>query len=272
MPTTSPSFRVGASIWGFFNGQPRSSWPSIAEAVDSILSLDAELGVEVWASRELAEPGAMGFELQSLTEAASRAEFVSVHVRGLFWRWDPAKLRDEIDFAQRVGARTLVLHPVCFGLRRPGDPFDVDEVRRIADYGRDRNVQLSMENVRDSIWVLDRLLEEIGPDPEATNLGICIDVGHAHLSRDIEEDRVCGYLDRYADALVHLHLHDNRGERDEHLALGEGTVDWAGVIDTLRSNRFSGTAVLEIHGSEEPTLPAIERSVATLCELVGGAD
>ncbi len=32
---------------------------------------------------------------------------------------------------------------------------------------------------------------------------------------------------------MHVHLHDNNGRRDEHLPLGEGSVDWATVIGKL---------------------------------------
>ncbi|MGB2983265.1 MAG: sugar phosphate isomerase/epimerase family protein [Candidatus Bipolaricaulia bacterium] len=255
--------RIGVSIWGFY-GQSRESWPSLDDAVRSILSIDSTLGVEVWASKALDAPAAGGSELDALIEACRGAGFVTVHVRGVFWYWDPVKLRREIDFVQSVGGRTLVVHPVCFGLKRPEDRMDVSEIRRIAEYAAEKYVRLAVENVRDSIWILDRVLNEIGDDPEETNLGICIDVGHAHLSSDAGRESVCDYLERYADPMVHLHLHDNAGARDEHLAPGEGTIDWHRVLGVLKETGYSGTAVLEIHGSEISPLAAIEKSVRVL--------
>jgi sugar phosphate isomerase/epimerase len=255
--------QVGASIWGFYHGKPRETWPSLADAVRSILALDGSLGVEVWASRAMDTPGASGRELDQLVDACREAGFVSVHVRGLFWRWDPAQLRDEIEFTRNVGGRTLVLHPVCFGLRRSTDRLDVQEVRRLGAYAAERGVCLAVENVRDSIWILDRILNEIGTDPLETNVGICIDVGHAHLSKDAGETPVFAYLERYADAIVHLHLHDNAGERDDHLAFGEGTIDWGGVVAALAVGGYSGTAILEVHGSGPPDR-AIVRSLRAL--------
>ena len=256
--------RVGASIWGFFYGQTRASWPSLDGAVRSILSIDDALGVEVWASRALDAPGADGRDLDALIEACRGAAFVTVHVRGIFWYWDPAKLRQEIDFAQSVGGWTLVLHPVCLGLKRLDDWMDVSQIRRIADYAAARGVRLAVENVRDSISTLDRILEEVGDDPEKTNVGICIDVGHAHLSQDAGDDAVCRYFERYGDATIHLHLHDNVGERDDHLALGEGTIGWRRVARTLAETQYAGTAILEIHGSEASPREAIERSLEML--------
>ena len=265
MDRTEPAFRVGASIWGFFHRRPPEDWPTLAEAVEAISAMDNALGVEVWASRALEEPATAGDPLARLVEACGKTGFVSVHVRGMFWSWDPEKLRREIDFVQAVGGRTLVLHPVCLGLKRPGDRIDIDEVRRIADHAREGGVRLALENVRDSVWMLDHVLDALGADPKISNLGVCIDVGHAHLSKDaVGPDAVSAYLWRYRDALIHLHLHDNHGQRDEHLAFGDGTISWPQTLGTLREIGFAGTAILEIHGSENRPDEAIRRSIATL--------
>jgi len=268
---TEPAYRVGASIWGFFYGRGPELWPTLDEAVASILSVDGNLGVEVWASREREEPEATGSPFTALVQACRKARFVSVHTRGMFWYWDPEKLRHEIEFTRSVGGKTLVIHPVCLGLKRPTDRIDVDAVRSIATFGRARGVRLALENVRDSVWSLDHVLDALGPDPEGSNLGICIDVGHAHLSADIGtegEDAVSAYLNRYSESLIHLHLHDNHGERDEHLAFGEGTIDWKRTLDTLQQIGFDGTSILEIHGSEDDPTAAIERSVQVIRERV----
>ena len=260
------AYRVGASIWGFFSRRRPETWPTLGKAATSILSLDESLGVEVWASREREEPEATGANFDDLVRACRSAAFVSVHTRGLFWHWDPKKLRHEIEFARTVGGETLVIHPVCLGLKRPGERIDVDEVQRIAVFGRARGVRLALENVRDSIWSLDHVLDALGTDPEESNLGICIDVGHAHLSADTEPHAdgaaaVSTYLRRYAQSLIHLHLHDNHGERDEHLAFGEGTIEWDRTLGTIEEIGFDGTAVLEIHGSEDDPTDAIKRSL-----------
>jgi len=260
-------YRVGASIWGFFHGREPESWPTLDESVKAILSIDEQLGIEVWASRALDEPEASGALLDQMVKACRPAGFLSVHTRGMFWYWDPTKLRHEIEFVQAVGGETLVIHPVCLGLKRPGDRIDVNKVRRLAEFGRARGVRLALENVRDSIWSLDHVLDALGTNPEDSNLGICIDVGHAHLSDDADDaDSVSSYLRRYAPSLVHLHLHDNHGGRDEHLAFGEGTIDWARTLQTLDEIGFDGTAILEIHGSDDEPTAAIERSVRIIRE------
>lgn len=244
--------QLGVSIWGFYYQQDPESWPTLAEAVDEILTLDETLGVEVWGSRASDHPPVFGKELADLVYACKEAAFVTVHIQGQHWSWNPGTLRREIDFAHQLSATTLVLHPVCFGLVEDDDRPDWPEIVRIAEYAAKFGVQLAMENTKDSIWMLDRILDEVGDDPETTNLGICIDIGHANQSEDAGRHPVTNYLERYAGQLSHLHLHDNQGQDDEHCPPGSGTVDWPGVLAVLENIGFSGTAVLEMHKQDTP--------------------
>ncbi len=246
--------RFGASVWGFYDPQDPRTWPSLAEAVDEIVTLDDTLGVEVWGSRALDHPPVYGRELADLVSASGEAAFVTAHIQGQHWSWNPQNLRSEIDLAHQLGAETLVLHPVCFGLVEDDDRPDWPAIVRIAGYAAKFGVRLAMENMVDSIWALDRILDELGDDPEETNLGICIDVGHAHMSHDAGREPVPNYLERYAGQLIHVHLDDNHGESDEHLIPGDGTIDWPRTLATLDHIGFEGTAVLEVQPPSEMTV------------------
>jgi sugar phosphate isomerase/epimerase len=248
MIMSSGGLRLGASIWGFYFGREPEDRPELdaaVRAVRAVLGIDPTLGVEVWASKAFDVPAASDVEIEVLAAFCHEAAFVTVHVRGAYWHWSPVDLRDEIDFAHCVGAETLVLHPICLGLTNPGDRIDVPEIRRIAEYAAARGVRLAVENMVDSVWALDRFLDEIGDNPVNTNLAVCIDTGHAHMSHDAGRHPVTNYLERYAAQLVHLHLHDNAGQQDEHLTPGNGTIDWPSAITTLVRIGFSGTVALE---------------------------
>jgi len=266
---TEPGFRLGASVWGFYGRVPPEDWPTLPDAVRAILSIDPDLGVEAWGSKSLDAPAAPEAELIELAEVCREAGFVTVHVRGVHMTWDPTGLRREIDFAGRVHASVLVLHPVCLGLTRPSDRLDVPEVRRIAGYAAERGVRLALENLEDTVWLLDRVLEEIGGDPEGTNLGICIDAGHAHMSHDAGREPVTNYLERYAGQLEHVHLHDNHGASDEHLLPGDGTIDWSRALRTLEEIGFEKTAVLEVHPESVSITEGIRRGLAYLARRSG---
>jgi sugar phosphate isomerase/epimerase len=48
----------------------------------------------------------------------------------------------------------------------------------------------------------------------------------------------------------HIHIHDNHGSSDEHLALGEGTINWKNVGKAVASG-YSGVVVVEGRSLEE---------------------
>jgi len=117
---------------------------------------------------------------------------------------------------------------------------------RLAAVARKQGVRLVLENTPDTMSALDLALDEIGDDPEKTNLGICIDVGHAYISQDAGREPIRNYIERYRGQLVHLHLHDNFGDNDEHLPIKDGSIDWQNLADTLKAVEYHGPAVLEL--------------------------
>jgi sugar phosphate isomerase/epimerase len=74
-----------------------------------------------------------------------------------------------------------------------------------------------------------------------------MDVGHAELEGfDLIEMVNC-----LGKRLVHLHLHDNSGTKDEHLPLGRGVIKLKALLEALRNRQWKGTAIIEIYGSEQ---------------------
>ncbi len=65
-------------------------------------------------------------------------------------------------------------------------------------------------------------------DTRLTNLRLCFDAGHAHLAGGV----LPGF-DTMRDLVVSAHIHDNHGEKDEHLVPYEGTIDWRAALAAL---------------------------------------
>jgi len=76
-----------------------------------------------------------------------------------------------------------------------------------------------------------------------------------------EYHRVAKELDRWVQVLGpylrQLHLHDNRGEEDEHLALGQGSIDFKSLFGALKTTiRRPLALTLEPH-QEKDLWPSI---------------
>jgi len=235
---------LGASTWGFFRHGEPASWPSLEDAVKRIASLG--LGVEVWERRTRHESFPGEVEIERLAEACGPAPFVTIHACRILRGWNAVGAREDLAFATRIGASGMIVHPASLGLSSPDDRPDLPDLRRWLEQAGTRGVRVLLENTVDSIWALDWFLDEIGSDDHETNLGLCIDIGHAHLSHDAGRHPVANYLERYQGIIRHLHIHDTAGTDDTHDVPGQGTIDFLEMARVLAETSFDGQAVIEI--------------------------
>lgn len=76
-------------------------------------------------------------------------------------------------------------------------------------------VTLALENTIAISNGIRRALTEI---LEETDLALTLDIGHYNLQK-------CEFFIENFERVVNLHVHDNNGEKDEHLALGRGKIE-----------------------------------------------
>ena len=88
------------------------------------------------------------------------------------------------------------------------------------------------------LWILGAL--------DTTEVGICLDTGHAYLSGDLRT-----VAHKLSGHLWMIHASDNCGQRDEHLPPGEGGIAWEALVDQLSRLRFHGAFILEIAGNSD---------------------
>ncbi|MBM4275358.1 MAG: sugar phosphate isomerase/epimerase [Deltaproteobacteria bacterium] len=121
------------------------------------------------------------------------------------------------------------------------------EFTRIA---ADQGVRVMLENVyeTDPLLFLD-LLEQVN----APNLGVCLDVGHLSA---FGGGNFPLWLETLGPVIGQLHLHDNHGDDDTHLALGAGEIPLAEVLNYLAKLGPPPLITLEPHqeGSLQPSL------------------
>lgn len=86
----------------------------------------------------------------------------------------------------------------------------------------------------------------------------CFDLGHSlAFARNSWRD----WFPTMAPWLGQLHIHDNHGDRDAHLAPGQGSFDFAGFFDYLRQAGLDPIWTLEPHTEEAlwQSLAALDR-------------
>jgi sugar phosphate isomerase/epimerase len=76
----------------------------------------------------------------------------------------------------------------------------------------------------------------------------CLDVGHQH---SFSKTSLAKWIEVLGDHLQEIHVHDNRGIHDEHLPVGRGSINFAGLFGLLRVKSITPLITLEPHREED---------------------
>ncbi|HXJ93065.1 MAG TPA: sugar phosphate isomerase/epimerase family protein [Terriglobia bacterium] len=182
------------------------------------------------------------------------------------------EIKRTLEAAERLPFRFLVLHLGLendeYGLDRFDAAFTSLEHLRI--FAKERGVTLLLENAPGEINTPTRLVEFLDYT-HLRNVGICFDAGHAHLAGNARE--AFGIL---RERVSSVHLHDNHGEKDDHLLPfegGPGGIDWPGLMLDLSAAKGSSgespCAFLELqdHGPKSTQLKQVCEVARKLEEL-----
>jgi sugar phosphate isomerase/epimerase len=91
------------------------------------------------------------------------------------------------------------------------------------------------------------------------NVGFCLDYGHltAFGRGSLDE-----WLQVLGTFIGQLHLHDNGGKKDDHLAMGQGCIDFRPLFAYLKAERPQPPVItMEVHRPDDiwPSLEYLER-------------
>jgi sugar phosphate isomerase/epimerase len=105
------------------------------------------------------------------------------------------------------------------------------------------------------------LVERVG-----SGARVCLDTAHATLGNHWDD-----FIRSVGSRVVHVHASDHFGCRDDHLAPGQGRIDWCHIGDGLRRIRFDGWLMLEMCWPGGPLPEYFARAAAALTNGIGSA-
>ncbi len=178
------------------------------------------------------------------------------------------QFKECLDFAQQLGGSLVVVHPVMSILGLPDGPWNQDDfqpastrMQEMLMAGHDRCVLALQEladyaprlriGVENLVYPHERYrspsqLAALLDDVKRSNVGATLDIGHAWCSGHDP----AAFVEVLGSKLFHVHCHDNHGQRDEHLPIGEGTIDMARVFQALAIAEYKGILNFECHCPE----------------------
>jgi len=128
-------------------------------------------------------------------------------------------------------------------------------IHALVERAEKRGVRIAVENVS-NIHILNHVLDTI----KSPMLGLCYDSGHDYIWSPAPYK----ILEKYKDRLFAVHLHDNMGQNDDHLAPGEGRINWDIVRAGVEGSVYTGSYALEI-GTATTLKPRTPQEHLALC-------
>ncbi len=155
------------------------------------------------------------------------------------------EVKKSIEMAGMIDAELVTIHP---GLYSPLSIYwegavdnSKDSLREVKDFASDIGVDVALENLPEMWLTMCSTVEETREFLGEVDIDFCLDIGHAYTADELE-----GFLEL---SPVNIHIHDNFGEDDIHLKLGEGDIDLRSALKSLKDYR--GNFVIEGRSIED---------------------
>jgi len=153
-------------------------------------------------------------------------------------------VKDVITMVKELGGRMISVVPGTVGKIIPdGRPEEewqwaIDGLQECYEHSEKAGIQIGIEPInRFETYFINRgaqalaLAKEVGP-----NCGVCLDIFHMNIE---ESDYYQTIID-VGDRLVNFHVADNN-----RMAPGMGTLNWAKIVDALKSTGYDGPLSVE---------------------------
>ena len=142
---------------------------------------------------------------------------------------------DDLYECKKNDIKMVVIHLQSkFDAPEPNE-IGLERFKKVIELAEQLNIKVAFENTK-----LQGYLEYIIDNIKSDYVGICLDVGHYHCHFKDKLD-----WDKFKNKIFAVHLHDNMGERDEHLLPFDGTLDWQDTVQKLNKANYTGPITLE---------------------------
>jgi sugar phosphate isomerase/epimerase len=172
------------------------------------------------------------------------------------------EMKRALEVAERIPFRFFVVH--MGGERQPADERRLDAafsaLEQMVLFAKQRGVVIALENTPGELGA-PATLQQFIAQTHLQDLRLCFDTGHANIG-----DGIAASFEVMRDLVVTTHIHDNHGDKDEHLVPFDGVIDWPAAFSLLATARQPLPVVLELK-EQTAAAPSVEQAVAAFDRL-----
>ena len=156
------------------------------------------------------------------------------------------QIKSSIDLANEINAEAVVVHPGVTSFlpnkyfKKEVYEFANESIKEIGDYTKDLGVLATIENMPNFESMIYQNIVDLNQLLVENEMHMTLDIGHANHVGYAPDEMIF-------DSIKHVHVHDNLGDDDSHLPLGEGSIDLKYIINTLESKNYDGIYILEVN-------------------------
>ncbi|MCM0081100.1 sugar phosphate isomerase/epimerase [Geomonas sp. Red32] len=169
-----------------------------------------------------------------------------------------------LDAAEHLRPEVMVFHP-GYDRWRYGEQkelwhnLSLEIWKGVLERGREIGTVIAVENIfEEEPSTLKALMEAIGG---GQHFGHCFDVGHWNLFHKVG---MVEWFEALGERIAEVHIHDNRGTRDDHAPPGEGGIDFELFFSLMERYAPNAAYTVEAHSLEN-----LERSLKALAPYLG---
>jgi len=138
----------------------------------------------------------------------------------------------------------------------------VEVMRKISKIADDYGLMFVIEpRIGETISNSDamlRLMDEVNME----NFGAVLDTGHLNAAKEL----LPLSIEKLGEKIYYVHVSDNDGRDNRHLAPGNGLIDWDGVFKGLKKFGFDGPIAIDVGG--ENILNRLDEEVIQAKEFI----
>jgi len=165
---------------------------------------------------------------------------------------------NSLEVAAELGSQKVVLHPGHIGgmgiyVEQTALAHANNSLAAIIDRAQTLGLCVCLENMFPKCRAFvepDDFVEILQRFPD---LKLTLDTGHANIANPGGR-RILEFIEKFGPRIGHLHVSDNFGERDDHIPLGAGKIDFLKIINALKQTGYDDTVTLEIFSEDRREL------------------
>jgi sugar phosphate isomerase/epimerase len=155
-----------------------------------------------------------------------------------------------LEVAAELGSQKVVLHPGHIGglgvyVKEAALARANDSLASIIGRAQALGLCVCLENMFPKCQAYFRPVDFVEILQRFPDLKLTLDTGHANIGSP-EGRRILEFIEKFGHRIGHLHVSDNYGERDDHIPVGAGTIDFLKIVKALKKCGYDDSATLEI--------------------------